>query len=596
MTKTATFAAGPRALARLLIIMLRGYWRYVWALFALVLFTAIMEGIGFSLLIPLLQTVLSPASDLASSNFLQRAIGQVGLIFPPEWRLIGLLGLLGGIFLIKSLGLIAATGFTRWFINTLRISWSAEVFLGYLHAPYASVAARPHGEIVQNIIGETDTASRAVLLLIEFTARFIQVTVLVTLLLFASWQATLFVLMLGAIGFWLSWKPSHRFSLRVGGTRQNLKQQLTDIVSETITGLRTLKLLDAARPRAKRLRQMLRSYRKVDTGFETVSALPSNMIDLIAIFVGTSVIAFMTLWLKLSIEEVLPITALFGVVFLRLAAASSHLFSKQLNITNSLVSLRTVHDMMTAQSEQVSGSRPFPGIQGNLVLDDIALQPPGRPKLFDGLRMTIPPVGLTAIVGPSGSGKTTLVDLIVRLREPDAGRVLINGRDVREFDVRSLRARVGYLSQEPQLFNGTVAENLRLGRADATDAELVAAATRAHAHEFVTAMAQGYDTPLGRGAVTLSGGQRQRLALAREILRNPDLYIFDEPTSALDAEAEAVIGELVNELSRTHPIIIISHRPDVIFGAHVIYRIEQGQAVELRLPELVKVSAAGAAP
>jgi ABC-type multidrug transport system fused ATPase/permease subunit len=208
--------------------------------------------------------------------------------------------------------------------------------------------------------------------------------------------------------------------------------------------------------------------------------------------------------------------------------------------------------------------------------------------------MRIARVGLTAIVGPSGSGKTTLVDLIVRLREPDSGRISIGGRDIREFDVSSLRRRIGYLSQDPQLFNGTVAENLRLGRADASDAEMVGAARRAHAHDFIAAMPEGYETQLGRGGVTLSGGQRQRLALARELLRNPDLFIFDEPTSALDREAETVIGELVNELSRTHPVVIISHRPDVIFGADLIYRLEQGKAVPLNSPDRTSVSAGAA--
>jgi ABC-type multidrug transport system fused ATPase/permease subunit len=186
------------------------------------------------------------------------------------------------------------------------------------------------------------------------------------------------------------------------------------------------------------------------------------------------------------------------------------------------------------------------------------------------------------------------VDLIVRLREADGGRILIDGRDIREFDVRSLRKRIGYLPQDPQLFDGTVAENLRLGRVDATDAELQAAAERAHAHGFIGAMPLGYDTPLGRGAVTLSGGQRQRLALARELLRDPDLYIFDEPTSALDHEAEAAIGGLVNQLSKTHPVVVISHRPDVILGAKAVYRIEAGRAVAVSLPDRLQAASTAA--
>jgi ATP-binding cassette subfamily B protein len=301
------------------------------------------------------------------------------------------------------------------------------------------------------------------------------------------------------------------------------------------------------------------------------------MMDLVAVTLGAAAILFMTIVLRMDIKEVLPTIALFGLVLLRLAGTTGGL----MNIATSLPSLRVIHDIIASPPEQVSGSAPFPGIGGAIVFEDIVLQPPGRPIIFDGLQMKIEPIGLTAVLGPSGSGKTTLVDLIVRLREPDAGRVCINGRDIRDFDVRSLRARVSYLAQEPQLFNGTVAENLRLGRPDVAVPEMVQAATRAHAHEFISAMPEGYNTPLGRGAVMLSGGQRQRLALARELLRDPELYIFDEPTSALDSEAEAIITELMNELSRTHPVIVISHRPDVIVQADVIYRLEHGKAVQL---------------
>jgi ABC-type multidrug transport system fused ATPase/permease subunit len=521
-------------------------------------------------------------------------LSSVTLLIPQDWRLGGLFALLAIVFLIKSLGLIASSILTRWFIDTLRMNWIARIFMAYSKAPYGAVVARPHGEVIQIVVGETDLATRAVLLLVELAARSIQICVLLILLLLTSWQTTLFVVVLGAVVFALSWGSTHRFSLEAGRTRQIIRRNVSDLVSETITGLRTIKLLDLASERAKRLRQMLRHYRAVDTKFEVASSLPSNMIDLMAVVMGAGIMLFMTAVLGLGIEAVLPTLALFGLVFLRLVASASYLFSKRLQISSSLPPLRAVHDAMATKPEQISGSAAFPGFTGEIAFEDIALQPPGRPVIFDGLNMRIAPKGLTAIIGPSGSGKTTLVDLIVRLREPDRGRVLIGGRDVREFDVRSLRARVGYVSQDPQLFNGTVAENLLLGLPSASEAEMLQAARRAHVDEFASAMEQGYATPLGRAGVALSGGQRQRLALARELLRNPDLYIFDEPTSALDSEAEAVIGELINELAGTHPVIIISHRPDVIFGAQAIYRIEQGKAIEVSLPERARVSAGGA--
>jgi ABC-type multidrug transport system fused ATPase/permease subunit len=577
-----------RSLARVVPTMVAGHWHYVAVLFVMILFTSILEGIGFSLVIPVLQSLMSPTEQAMGGGALQDAVTAATSWMPADWRLPGLLALLSVVFLIKSFGLIASSALMRWFVDTLRINWVSRVFLAFTRAPYAEVASRPHGEVVQNILGESDIGSRTILLLIEFAARSIQMVVLVTLLLLTNWRATLLVLALGVLLVALSWRATGRFSVHTGRTRQAIRRQASDIVSECITGLRTVKLLDIGAPRAKKLRAMLRDYRGLDTKLELISGLPSNTIDLMGVVVGSAIILFMTQGLGLRIEEVLPTTALFGLVFLRLAGSAGFLFSRRLGITSSFPSLSSVYDMMMMEPEQVRGRDAFPGISGDIVFEDIVLQPPGRPTIFNGLSMAIPAVGLTAIVGPSGSGKTTLVDLIVRLREPDAGRVLIGGRDIRGFDVRSLRARVAYLSQEVQLFNGTVAENLLLGRPAATEVELIEAAKSAHAYDFIAAMPEHFNTPLGRGALTLSGGQRQRLALARELLRNPDLYIFDEPTSALDRDAEAVIGELVNELSKTHPVVIISHRPDVIFGAQVIYRIEDGKAVKASLPELEK--------
>jgi subfamily B ATP-binding cassette protein MsbA len=591
----ASSAADSRSLSQLLRFTLRGHWYSVGALFLLLLFTFIMEGFGFSLVIPLLQAMLSPGEP-TGGGVLPRGLGHVSNLIPQDWRIIGLLGLLVLVFSLKSLGLVSASFLTRRFINTLRMNWLASIFLGTMRGPYSEVAARPHGETLQNIVGETEAAARGVFLLIEFCARAIQMTVLLTILLLTNWQATLFVLAIGAAAFALSWRTTERFSLNAGKRRQAIRQQANDIVSESVTGLRTVKLLDIAGGRTRQLRNMLHEYTRVDSVFEMISNLPSNTIDLIAVVIGFAVILFMTAVLGLQIQEVIPTTALFGLVFMRVAGAGGYLFSRRLNITTSLPSLWVVRDMLQTAPEQTSGSMPFTGFDGDIVFENIVLQPPGRPLIFDGLNMRIAPVGLTAIVGPSGSGKTTLVDLIVRLREPDRGRILVGSRNIRDFDVHSLRARVGYLSQDPQLFNGTVAENLRLGRPAATEAEMLEAARHAHVHEFVSAMKAGYATPLGRGGILLSGGQRQRLALARELLRNPDLYIFDEPTSALDRETEAIIGELINELSKTHPVVIISHRPDVIYGAKLIYRIEQGSAVAMSLPEFDKPPVNAAAP
>lgn len=573
---------------QLILPMLRGSWGYVFALFGLVLFTSILEGLGFSLVIPLFQSVLSPSGATSGTSLLERGLLNFSQLFPADTRFCWLYGIITVVFAIKGVGLVAISALSRWFVHTLRMKWATSSLLAYLRSSYSVSAARSHGEVVQNIIGETDVSSQAILILVQFAARIIQTVILVSVLLLANWQLTLLVLFLGAVSFVLFRTGLRRYSYDAGKTQQLFRRAIGDIVTEAFLNIRTVKLLALGPLRARRLRKILLDYRRVDTQFETVAELPGNLVDLVAVTFAAGVVFLTTRILGMPIGDVVPTLGLFGLVLLRLASTTGSLMS----VTTLVPSLQVVTEMLNLAPETTSGSVAFPGMQSGIALSGIALHPPDRERVFAGLNMAIEPAGLTAIVGPSGSGKTTLVDLIVRLRDADAGTVAINGRDVRDYDLRSLRKTVSYLAQQPQLFTGTVEENLRLGRMDATDGEIEDAARRAHAHDFIVAMPEGYKTPLGQGGVTLSGGQKQRLALARELLRKPQLYIFDEPTSALDREAEAVITELINELSRTHPVIVISHREDVISGAKAVYRLEDGGAV-LAPPKLPGFAAGG---
>lgn len=572
---------------RLLQRLLHGNRGYALTLFGLALLASVAEGFGFSLTFPLLQNLLGSERP-ADGGILQSGLNALTNVFPPDWRLEGILGLLVALFFVKSVALLAVTAVTRWFINSLRLQWITAAFTAFVGAPYARVAGLPQGEVIQTITGETQTAAHGVVILVELMARTVQVVVLIGVLLLADWRVTAAMSAVGLLLFALVWKKTRNLSLSSGITLVQIRQRTTDVVSESLAALRTVKLLDMTGATSEKLAENLRKYRRVDMTFNVISSLPSRVIDVVAAVFGTITILFMTRILGMDISVVIPMTALFGLVFLRLMSAIAYLFSRRMNLATSIPSLRAVYDVVVTSPEQEPTGEAFPGFRGDIVFEDIRLRPPGRDTVFLGLTMHIATPGMTAIVGPSGSGKTTLVDLLVRLREPDSGRITVAGRDIRQFDVRSIRKRVGYLSQDPQLFNGTVAENLRLGRPDATDRELIAATVRAHAHAFIMAMPDGYETPLGRGAVTLSGGQRQRLALAREVLRNPDLYIFDEPTSALDREAEAAISELMHELSLTHPVIVIAHRPDVVTKAQKIYRLQSGKAMPVQLADIAQ--------
>jgi subfamily B ATP-binding cassette protein MsbA len=185
-----------------------------------------------------------------------------------------------------------------------------------------------------------------------------------------------------------------------------------------------------------------------------------------------------------------------------------------------------------------------------------------------------------AIVGLSGAGKTTLVNLIPRFYDVAGGGIFVDGQDVRDVNLRSLRAQIGIVTQDTVLFDDTIAANIAYGRPEATDAEIEAAASAAHAHEFIVSLAEGYGTSIGERGQRLSGGERQRLAIARALLKDPPILILDEATSSLDAESERLVQEALANLMRNRTAFVIAHRLSTVRRADAIIVLEHGRIVE----------------
>lgn len=232
------------------------------------------------------------------------------------------------------------------------------------------------------------------------------------------------------------------------------------------------------------------------------------------------------------------------------------------------------------------GARELPPMRGEVefrgVNFDYELEPPGqgRPRTLTDVNFRIPAGQVVAIVGPSGSGKSTIINLVARFYDVASGQVRVDGTDVREVTVESLRRQIGIVLQENVLFSGTLEDNLKYGRSDATPEQIRAAAEAANAHEFIAELPDGYATIVGERGAKLSGGQRQRIAIARAILRDPRILIFDEATSALDTQSERLIQQAMERLMKGRTTFIIAHRLSTIQRADVILVMEQGRLVE----------------
>jgi ABC transporter fused permease/ATP-binding protein len=221
-------------------------------------------------------------------------------------------------------------------------------------------------------------------------------------------------------------------------------------------------------------------------------------------------------------------------------------------------------------------------VTGKVELAGVRFAYPTRPDVtvLDGVNLAIAPGEVVALVGPSGAGKSTVASLLLRLYDPLAGDVLLDGTDVRALDPRWLRGQIGTVAQEPILFSTTVAENIRYGRPDAADAEVEAAARAANAHGFVSQFPDGYATLVGERGVQLSGGQKQRVAIARAVLKDPRILILDEATSALDAESEHLVREALERLMRGRTTLIIAHRLSTVMGADRVVVLDGGRIVQ----------------
>ena len=230
--------------------------------------------------------------------------------------------------------------------------------------------------------------------------------------------------------------------------------------------------------------------------------------------------------------------------------------------------------------EDIPGAQALPALQGRVRFENVFFGYRGQQKLasvLNGISLEVEPGHVIALLGPTGSGKSTVISLIPRFYDPTAGRITIDGYDIRNATLHSLRSQVGIVMQETTLFSGSVRENLLFGRPEATEEEMIAAARAAQAHEFILQMAQGYDTRVGEKGVTLSGGQKQRIAIARALLMNPRVLILDDATASVDTETESLIQKALEKLMEGRTTFVIAHRLSTVRRADEILLLEGGK-------------------
>jgi ATP-binding cassette, subfamily B, bacterial MsbA len=285
-----------------------------------------------------------------------------------------------------------------------------------------------------------------------------------------------------------------------------------------------------------------------------------------------------------AVNNVAPPGAMFGFMTAMLLAYDPvrRLARVQVGLERSLVNTRMVYEILDIEPRQADsiGAVPITVPNGEVRFERVSFSYSSGIPILHGISFTAEAGKTTAIIGASGAGKSTLFGLVERFYDIDAGRILIDGQDIAYVSKRSLRQSIAYVSQQPYLFEGTIADNIRYGRPDATDEEVIEAAKLANADEFIRQQPQSYGTEVGENGATLSGGQRQRLSIARAIVRNASILLLDEATSALDNESEKRVQQALEHVMHGRTTIVIAHRLSTIVNADHIVVMEAGRVVE----------------
>lgn len=530
-----------------------------------------------SLVIALFAMIVVAAMTAATAWLLKPAIDQVFTERDPYWTMM---------IPIAVVIVVVIKGVATYFESTLMVGFGEKVIADtqirlYSHLIRADLAwlhDMHSGKLISSFLFDATLLREAVTKALTGMVKDTLSLIFLTGVMFSmNWQLALIVCVIFPfVG--LSTRRLGRKTRKSSAKGQQETGKLTTILSETFEGARMVKAYgmeqrEIERARASvdtRLGHLMKVVRARAAASPTTEALGGIAVAVVIYIGGSSAtltLGTLTAFIYAALTAYQPLKSL---------ATMQTAMQEGLAAADRIFTILDIKPTITERND----ARPLQVKGGEIRLESVSFRYASDKTALDGISLVVPPGKKAALVGASGAGKSTLLNLVPRFYDASQGSVKIDGQDVRDVTLASLRRSVALVSQELTLFDDTIRANIAYGRPEANQAEIENAARHAAAHDFIMALPQGYDTMVGENGVKLSGGQRQRIAIARAMLRDAPILLLDEATSALDTESERLIQVALSELMRGRTTLVIAHRLSTVIDADVIFVLDHGRLVE----------------
>ncbi|MDB9312347.1 ATP-binding cassette domain-containing protein [Spirulina sp. CS-785/01] len=545
---------------------------------------ALFNGISTALIVPLLLGFLGQDTEVLKKGpqFLKTIIEFFDL-FPGDWKFIAMIVVIVLAIILKNAASYATSLSSNYLARSLVRGMRLEGVRLLLDVDLDFYSKQKIGTLINYMNQEIARTAAAIGVGIKVFSAGITILVFVWILLSLSWQLTIistFLLCLVALTNQIWVRRAKKFGRILSQRSGDYSNKLLEI----LTGIRLIKTVSNEESEYQRLAQYIQEREKADLQSQANYSAVAPINEVSGILTVIIIVVIGRYLFAEQLESVSTILLIYLVTLFRMIPIIGQLNGARSRFANTAPSAELVADFLNRSNKPImeSGSKPFTGLKEGIQFNGVNFHyPSSEEEVLQDINLWVPKGKTVALVGSSGAGKTTLVDLVPRFYDPTEGEIKIDGVNVKDFELSTLRRAMGIVSQDTFLFNTTVRNNIAYGWEETTDEEIIEAAKRANAYDFIMQLSEGFNTEIGDRGVMLSGGQRQRIAIARALLRNPQILILDEATSALDTVSERLVQEAINELCRDRTTLVIAHRLSTVRQAYKIAVMEKGRIVEL---------------